>query len=70
LEFDNDKRGGCITMEELKQLAKEFLAKNKVRDELNDIEDYDGAFEIECDQRDIGSDMADLILKMKANNFE
>jgi hypothetical protein len=50
-------------MEELKHLAEEFLAKNKVRDELNDIEDYDGAFEIECDQRDIGSDMANLILK-------
>ena len=49
-------------MEELRKLAEEFLALNNERDELNEQEDYKGAFEIECTQRDIGSEMATLIL--------
>lgn len=50
---------------ELKKLAKEFMELSEQRDELNECDDYDGAFEIECDQRDIGESMADLIVKMQ-----
>ncbi|MEO1943165.1 MAG: hypothetical protein ABGY11_02590 [Candidatus Thioglobus sp.] len=47
----------------LLNLAREFLGMNGLRDEANEVEDYDGAFEIECDQRDVGSEMAYLIMK-------
>jgi len=51
-------------MDELYKLAGKFLAMNGERDTANEIEDYDGAFEIECDQRDVGSEMADIIYKL------
>lgn len=43
--------------------AKEFLALNAERDELNEASDWDGAFEVECDQRDIGGNLACFIIE-------
>lgn len=54
-------------MEELQKLAKEFLALNIERDTLNEKENYKEAFEIECTQREIGSDIATLILNLQGN---
>ena len=54
-------------MDELYKLAGEFLGMNGLRDKANDCEDYDGAFEIECDQRDVGSEMAYIIYKLYNN---
>ena len=50
---------------ELKKLAKEFIELSKKRDEFNENDCYEGAFEIECDQRDVGYSMACLIENMK-----
>ncbi len=49
-------------MNKLTELAKQFLAYNTERDECYKAEDYDGAVECECSQRDIGSELALLIL--------
>ncbi len=52
-------------MEELKRLATEYLALNTERDTLNEKEDYDAAFDIECTQRDIVDNMVDQILNLQ-----
>ncbi|RLF43820.1 MAG: hypothetical protein DRN17_05640 [Thermoplasmata archaeon] len=38
--------------------AQDFIDYSKERDRLNEEEDWDGAFEVECAQRDIGLDIA------------
>ncbi len=53
-------------MEKLQQLSRELLELNKKRDELNNKEDYDAAFETECDMRNISTDIAITILEMGA----
>ncbi len=50
---------------ELKRLAKEFMKLSEQRDELNEDEAYSEAFEVECEQRDVGYSMVDLIEKME-----
>ena len=43
--------------------AKEFIELGKERDILNENEDYDGAFEVECTQRDLGGELAEFIIE-------
>ena len=54
----------------VQDLAREFLELSKERDTLNKSEDYSEAFEVECRQRDVGQDMALLMLnKQRRNNM-
>jgi len=46
------------------EYANDFLSQNIERDSLNEQEDYDGAFEVECSQRDNGSALAEFILEL------
>lgn len=43
--------------------AKEFLKQLSERDSLNEKEDYDKAFEVECEQRDNGATIAEFIIE-------
>ena len=45
------------------QAAIYFIEANEARDEANEAQDHDKAFEIECDQRDYGNEMALWIIK-------
>jgi len=49
-------------MNKLTELAKQFLAFNVERDKYNDEEDYDAAWFAECNQREVGTELAELIL--------
>lgn len=53
------------------ECAKDFIESIDQREEKLEAEDYDASFEIECNQRDNASFMADWILKeqtIKRNN--
>lgn len=47
------------------EAAKSFLEAIEERDEANEKEDYDAAFEIECDQRYHGATLAEWILEQQ-----
>ncbi len=51
-----------MNYEEILKIAVEMELSIKERDELNEVEDYDGAFEIEQDQRDMGMMLADAVI--------
>ncbi len=44
--------------------AKWFLEQNEEREALNETCDYDTAFEVECNQRDNGTALAEFILSI------
>lgn len=48
---------------EILYTAKSFLKQCEERDTLNEKEDYDAAFEVECEQRDNGAMLAGFIIE-------
>lgn len=46
-------------------IAEKFLAASQEREKLNEMQDHDAAFEIECDQREYGHELAEWIIKNK-----
>ncbi len=47
---------------EILYTAKSFLKQIDERNTLNEKEDYDAAFEVECEQRDNGAMLAEFII--------
>ncbi len=52
---------GAVIPDDVFLMARDYLEYSEERNQLNEAEDWDGAYEVECSQRDLGMDIATWI---------